>query len=434
MGGFSHEALVAKAHAEAKNFSHHLVRTSWDLGQLFAFAFFICCFLVYLFPLMSVWAVAFDTHVTFWFGNYPFWWTLPIPLMWFAVLLYHMRRHYPKRKVVMISIIVPCVVFFLLGASLKVKSDHLMDTIIYDDCGTRIGEYSKIFGDLDQAANEAERYFEQCNPSGIPIVTLENCPKFSEWRKPRAKEWDYLQYLENHCACTNFCHTGRRSVWTPPAVQAHDSCSNCVLSVMRTKVQHVGYQLMFYAILVLVVALLWIRLMKSTLEELGAEMRWNELHSSRHPDQLTDRFHTHRSLSPNHYVREPVFVPAPVPPALPSVSLAQGTVPAPAPASAPGISSRTAAAPMPMQSPFPAVVSDSMPPSAAAPQTHPILPGSAVVTSHRSEPAPSSQALPAGRPWLSGPPMRSAPPGPERDPVETTTSVSTTLPPLDGRL
>jgi len=413
------EALV-KAHAEAKQFGAHLITSSWNMGQLFAVGFFICSFLVNLFPLMSVWDVAFDTHVTFWFGNYPFWWTLPIPLMFLVVFAYHMKRHHPKRKAVMMSIIIPCVVFFLLGASLKVKSDHLMDHIIYDDCGT----HSQQFRDLDMAATEAEKKFAQCNPSGFGAVTLENCPDFAEWRKPHAREWDYLQFLENDCGCTNFCHSSRMSVWTPPAARAHDACSNCVLSVMRTKVQHVGNQLMLYAILILVIALVWLRLMKNALLELGAEMRAHiDDPNIPHSQRSSHSGHQHEHVG--SLKAEAVFVPAPAPLSMQNVLLAP----------------RSIAAPVPGQSLLPVVMSNSMSPRSVVPQTHrsisPSNPG--MVTSIRSEPAPSIQPLHANtfvsaQGWPPGPPkMMSAPPA-GQDQEWADVSSRTLMPSITGRL
>jgi len=332
MSGFK-EALAAEAHDEAKHLHKHLLGAgTWDLGQLFAAACFVSSCLIFLFPLMSVWDVAFDTHFAFWFGNYVFWWTLPIPLLFLIVWIYHMRRHYPKRKAVMISIIVPCVTFFLIGMSLKVKSDHLMDTIIYDDCGI----HSEEIRDLDAAAQDAEEFFQQCNPSGLQI-TLENCPQYPEWRKKHSRQWEYLKYLQNDCGCTNFCHSGRRSLWNLEPGGGlggpQDACSNCVLSVMRTKIQPKAFQLMAYAALVLVVCLAWLRCMKTALLEIGMEMREHQWEVDEHTphsrtphsgrasdiarmlkDQIFKSDHTARSDQYNRKDPEAIFVPAPAPP------------------------------------------------------------------------------------------------------------------------
>lgn len=306
--------LKTKAHAEATNLHAHLLGSTWDLGQLFAVGHFVGCFLVFLFPLMSVWDVAFDTDVAYWFGNYPFWWTLPIPLMWLVILIYHMRRHYPKRKAVMISLIIPCVTFFLLGMSLKVKSDNLMDHIVFDNCGLHSREIRK----LDEAAIDAEQFYLQCNPRGFGGITLESCPGFTERRKKWSQEWDYLQYLEGDCGCSNFCHSGRIGVWTAGAAKHNDACSECVLSVMRTKVRHQGYLLILYSALVLVVALCWLRAMKTSLMAIGEEMRAND-HEIPHSWRATDRtaevsrvLHSDRN---RHAPQDPqaVFVPAPEP-------------------------------------------------------------------------------------------------------------------------
>lgn len=352
MPGYSRKDVVAKAQAEAKEFSN-TIRGTWSPGQLFAISFFVMCFLVYLFPLMSVWDLAHDTHVSYWFGTYAFWWTLPIPLLFIGVFLYHLRRHHPKRKAVMISIIVPCVTFFLIGASFKVKSDGLMDKIIFDDCGA----HDPYIRELETAAIDAEKFFKECNPMAFRAVTLENCPDFKEWRKSREKEWNYLQYLEIECGCSSFCHSGI-NVWTPPEAMSHqDACSNCVLSVMRTKVQYVSFQLMGYAIIVTVAFLGYLAAIKSTLHEIAQGAH----------DQTPRTSRGDHYFWPNHHDREAVFVPALTPPPVAqNVSLAPRPVAAPVrvPTPAPVHVATTAA---PMAEAAPVVVSTTTAPVLATP-------------------------------------------------------------------
>merc|ERR1719321_2090895 len=85
-----------------------------DEATLFATCFFFLCLTTFSYPLITSWRLAFDTNVAFWFGRFAFWLTLPIPVIFIAVHVLHTRAARPKRTYMMFSIIVPCMLFFLV--------------------------------------------------------------------------------------------------------------------------------------------------------------------------------------------------------------------------------------------------------------------------------------------------------------------------------
>jgi len=245
----------------------NLLLTERSHQQKFAQAFCYGCFTVFCFPLMSAWMLAFDRDVMYWFGTYVFWWTLPIPFLFIFVFFYHMQFGRARRSLVLGSVIIPCVVFFLLGNSLRFKAEHLQDHLLSVDC-----QQYPIMKELEDATREAAQFYDKCNPRGLDIL-FPACADFEKWKKDtdNVETWSYLQHLETNCLCTGFCNTYEDSkpIWTHNKEWSHDPCAMCVVAALDAHIYRVGTQMMVFGIITLVVFLIWHFIMEPTLLHWG---------------------------------------------------------------------------------------------------------------------------------------------------------------------
>lgn len=273
-----HGALSAIARARDNaisgfnDFRHKMLDQAHEPSQLFAAAFFFSCMAVFLFPLISAWDLAFDPNVEYWFGRYAFWSTLPIPLGFLFTYVYHTRRGRPRKGLVMGSVIIPCVIFFLVGAMFKFEIAKLVDHLNSVDCQTY--EKMKVLSD---AVADAQKFYKQCDPADFGSL-FHSCPKYQTWRKENDHEetWDYLQYLETNFECTGFCKSGLHPLWISARDRPRDPCAGCVVSVMRTRIGHNALVLMVYSILTLFVFLAWIFIMRPTIIKMSHEMKFRK--------------------------------------------------------------------------------------------------------------------------------------------------------------
>lgn len=239
-----------------------------DEAQKFNSAFFVICFTAYSFPMITAWRMASDVNVTFWFGRFPFWCTVPVPLIFIVVYILQTRNGRPKRPFLLLSIIVPSVIFFLVGVSLKFKAKRLQDQLQSVDCSV-IPKLRHVY----HAAEDARRLYAECNPTNERMI-IQTCPKYGDWLdedKDRKKTWMYLEYLEENSGCSGFCIAGNRPLWHfKEDAEVRDACAPCVAAVLGAKVVHSGEQLMFYSVSFLLAFLLWMFLMGPTLRKIGS--------------------------------------------------------------------------------------------------------------------------------------------------------------------
>lgn len=248
---------------------HILAFFGTDQGTTFAAAFFFCSVAIYIFPLIMAWRLAFDSNVDFWFGRFPFWVTLPIPLVFVVVYILHIKVQRPKRPYMLASFIIPSVTFFMVGSAISYKSIALQDRLLSVDC-----KVLPRFREIYQAAEDARRLYKKCNPNGERIL-FQVCPEYDKWSQEvedRAEMWRYLQFVEGSNGCSGFCTAGTTSLWHFPDDQdVRDACAPCVASVMRTKIDHTASQLKMYSVIVLFSFLAWLFICTPSLRRIGSQ-------------------------------------------------------------------------------------------------------------------------------------------------------------------
>lgn len=250
--------------------SQENAQNSWALvnaGILFALM------TLFSYPLLQSWSMSYDENVQYWIGTYMFWWTVPIPIWFFIHYMIQISFNKPKRAMVMASFILSCVVFFLVGGSVRFRAMAIMDRVSGSDCGVY-----KDTRALVQAHGRAEEKYKVCHPAGGKSgfdVLFQSCAKYKEWRKEEdnAKHWDYLMYLETNFACTGFCKPAEESLWSHKEYHDRanwDACNNVVYSVMLSKVSRGGLIMMCYPAFVIVGFLLWHCAVRPTFQRMTA--------------------------------------------------------------------------------------------------------------------------------------------------------------------
>lgn len=202
-------------------------------------------------------------------------------LLWFVTVRFMEK---PKRSWIMASFIVPCVIFFLLGGSLRSRAGHIVSNLIFSDCGAH-----PDVRDLELAYKNAASKYETCTKGVDHAVLFQTCPNYETWLEEgkNKKYWEYLQFLETSFSCSGFCHATSNSLWTYREVNG-DSCALIVANVFRTKVSRIALMLMMYPIFVLFGFLVWNIAVRSSFQTwTQGQHHWNQERLHDFQDQLS---------------------------------------------------------------------------------------------------------------------------------------------------
>lgn len=249
----------------AKNFSS----TGWSL---FTSSLLMASLLLFSWPVIIAWHLAFDGNIVYWFGTFLFWWTIPIPFWFFGVYATHMIIR-PGKSLVTGSIVIPCVVIFLLGGVLQSRAGHLATKLRNRDCGT-----FPLIRKLELSLFEAQEKQEQCLASAThPNVLFNGCNQYEKWLEEgeNGRHWPYLQYLESQFECTGFCTSGR-PIWMYAKEAGKDPCASALALFLESQVMYGAKQMMGSSISLVFVTVIWVFLTKPTIEVMKQEKKRRE--------------------------------------------------------------------------------------------------------------------------------------------------------------
>lgn len=233
--------------------------------KLFASTFTGACCAVFLFPFTTTLHLAADPNVVYWLGYYP-WVVLLVPALIAGVHIYHVWKQQAIRPLIMAAMIVPCVLFFLVGGCLLFQATHIIDGLVTSDCTS-----FRAVRATQLAYNDAAAVLADCRAQQ-PDAVLPECQKYvDEYGLPgHGDHWQYLRYVEENYGCSGFCQAAESGLWTgkpqagcvntphaPGCEQHRDGCAMMVASALRGRVQHSSWQLMMYSIFVLFIFLGW---------------------------------------------------------------------------------------------------------------------------------------------------------------------------------
>jgi len=157
--------------------------------------------------------------------------------------------------VVLTCIIVPCVIFFLIGNVYLHNSSTVASQLLANDCGTFLRKR-----ELETAWKAADKLWTKCvqemTATGINqteaerIVKVHHCKGYEELYPVYGEKWAYLQNLELRRQCSGWC-AQNHALWTFGDVK--DSCSSVGL-MMQLAIRRTSLQIFTFSGAILVVA------------------------------------------------------------------------------------------------------------------------------------------------------------------------------------
>jgi len=301
--------------------------------NLFGAALCFGLFSVFLFPVLACWILAFDANVSFWFGRYMFWWTLPVPLFFFFLIWRQMTISRPKRGILIVAWVFPSVLIFVLAGILNSQASHLADRLVSRDCRT-----FPTLRPVSLSYWRAKAHLETCLSNQTYYMhsktVLQACPEYQQWyrEEEHPEYWDYLHYLEDNYDCCGFCVALPGGVWSfADSHSSKDSCARVIVTVMQSKVIRLTHQLMCMPMLVLFGALVWMYAVRPTFQAYFHSPAWDKMHPHHpplhHPQHPQQQYYGAINSPPPMAIMPPPmthsgsgrslpggFVPAPLPP------------------------------------------------------------------------------------------------------------------------
>jgi hypothetical protein len=238
-----------------------------DAWNKFSFAFLLSNFLLFAWPVFTVWSLAFDDSIVYWFGSFLFWWSLPIPFFFLVIYAAHVLLR-PHKSLIMGTMIIPCVTLFLLGGALQAKGGHLADKLRNRDCGT-----FPLIRKLELSLADAKEKYNEClagaTAQSHPHILFTNCNQYEKWLEEgdNAKDWPYLMYLEAQFECTGFCQPDE-PLWVYHKDAGTDPCGSALALYLEGKVLTNAKQLMVFPILLVFVTVAWVYSVRPSIAEL----------------------------------------------------------------------------------------------------------------------------------------------------------------------
>lgn len=224
-------------------------------------------------PIAIIYFLSMDPDVEYWITPHAKFVAL-LPLLFIVGHVMHARAKVPKKGVVLITIIIPCIILLGLGDIIMTRSSDLSDELFALDCST----FGRKF-ELQRAWNAADRLYRKCiedtaSKSGMtaeellrrfrvtdceeyldgdrerePALSGEKVLQLSPQKQWRA-HWDYLGQLETSHFCSGWCGPNRQ-LWA--FEDSVDSCSVAVSQVFDRKVRRLSKLVTFYVLGLLVV-------------------------------------------------------------------------------------------------------------------------------------------------------------------------------------
>lgn len=257
----------------------NLEREAVFFHRMFTSAVTLCCFAIYSYPLVSAMYLGGQRNVQFWAGRYGQW-SLLVPFIFLGGYAVQVQFAAPRRVVVLVTALLPAVIFLLIGNSYHASSYHVADQLLSTDCTT----FTKK-RELDRAWFMAHAFYIDCLKrlsshagsagqelhieDAMKVYRIHHCEEYDEAYLQYEEEWSYLAYVEENHLCSGWCQIGPR-LWS--FRDAKDSCSVAVGDVFRGEVQRTSLQIIVIAILALVVCTVAILVGPSMLRRGGARV------------------------------------------------------------------------------------------------------------------------------------------------------------------
>lgn len=230
-------------------------------GKMFPTAFTFICFVAFGPPTVSALVLVQDPSVKYFVGQWGLL-VLVVPLLLVVCHLLHLRAGRPRRIIVLISTITPCILFIIVGNVHAVVAGDLASRLYSTDCTT-----FEVKRQLHKEWLAAEEAYNACLGESAPhlgltvddslkLFRLHHCTEYPSNFTQHAEAWTYLRQMEESQACSGWCTVGTR-LWSYN--NPHDSCSVAAATVLDFKIRRIAVRMISYtafALVVILVALL----------------------------------------------------------------------------------------------------------------------------------------------------------------------------------
>eukprot|EP00746_Dinoflagellata_sp_MGD_P151309 gnl/MRDRNA2_/MRDRNA2_82954_c0_seq1.p1 gnl/MRDRNA2_/MRDRNA2_82954_c0~~gnl/MRDRNA2_/MRDRNA2_82954_c0_seq1.p1 ORF type:complete len:336 (-),score=65.77 gnl/MRDRNA2_/MRDRNA2_82954_c0_seq1:64-1071(-) len=230
-------------------------------GRMFPTAFTFICFVAFGPPTVSALVLVQDASVRYFVGQWGLL-VLAVPILLVVCHLLHLRAGRPRRIIVLVSTIAPCILFIIVGNVHAVVAGDLASRLYSTDCTT-----FEVKRELNKEWLAAEAAYNACLGETAPhlgltvddslkLFRLHHCTEYPANFTKHREAWAYLREMEEHQACSGWCTVGTR-LWSYN--NPHDSCSVAAATVMDFKIRRIAVRMISYtafALVVILVALL----------------------------------------------------------------------------------------------------------------------------------------------------------------------------------
>lgn len=244
-----------------------------DLLSMFPTAYTIFVFAVFITPIWQICHIGHDSNVQYWVGP---WCHIAavLPMFFVAAHVVHLKKKVPHKPIVIISIFVPAITLLVISDIVMTVAYDKADQLFSTDCDTFEGKR-----ELQRAWNVAENMYFKCLQdtiaqqnrnltleTAVQLYRITDCEEYAPAHAQHARQWDYLQYLEENHVCAGWC-SGATRLWT--LRDATDNCAVAASSVFTGKIQHISRQVLVYIILTIIMCALVLIIIGPKLRAMG---------------------------------------------------------------------------------------------------------------------------------------------------------------------
>jgi len=244
-----------------------------NYGKMFPTAFTFICFVAFGPPVVSALVLAQDPTVRYFVGRGGYA-VLLVPVLLIICHLLHLRIGRPRRVIILVSTIAPCVLFIIVGNVHAVVANDLSSRLYSTDCTT-----FDVKREIDKEWLAANETYQNCLGGTTPLLgisrddskelfRIHHCSEYPSNFTEHRDAWTYLRQMEETQACSGWCTVGPR-LWTYNNV--HDSCSVAAATILDFKIHRIAVRMITYTAIALVVILVVLLFMGPYLRKSGIE-------------------------------------------------------------------------------------------------------------------------------------------------------------------
>jgi hypothetical protein len=191
-----------------------------------------------------------DPSANYWVGPYGYV-TLIVPILIGIAHVSQVTNRRPGYLALVFSAAIPPFIFIILGYMYMVPVGMTVDRLYSSDCMTFQEKYQ-----IEQGYRSAETFWQNCLPGAAierdmteeelaKILSITECYGYESAKEASgfAKQWNYLEQLEETEKCSGWCKPGEHALWSSNPI-GWDSCAAAAGLSMQEKVSRNAFRMM----------------------------------------------------------------------------------------------------------------------------------------------------------------------------------------------